>query len=168
MAQPIAGWYPDPSGDASKLRYWDGDQWTSNFMDNPNAPVGEPVTQVQAGAQIAAPAGTQVGTQANAQPAYTQNVQNQYQIYTQQYAGQVYPMTKEDQTLRLIAFIFCIISTVSMAVFILPLAWCIPMTVRAWGIYKGTKPNTTVFGVCSLIFLSLVAGILLLISNKDD
>ena len=43
----------------------------------------------------------------------------------------------------------------------------IPMTVRAWGIYKGTNPNTTAFGVCTLIFLSLVSGILLLVSKKD-
>lgn len=42
------------------------------------------------------------------------------------------------------------------------------MTVRCWGIYKGTRPNTVAFGVCSLIFLSLVAGIMLLISKKDE
>ena len=31
--QPVAGWYPDPSGDPSKLRYWDGMQWTNDFAD---------------------------------------------------------------------------------------------------------------------------------------
>ena len=46
-------------------------------------------------------------------------------------------------------------------------AWMIPMSVISWGIYKGTKANTVAFGVCTLIFCSLVAGILLLCSNKD-
>ena len=27
---PVAGWYPDPSGDTTKLRYWDGTQWTDH------------------------------------------------------------------------------------------------------------------------------------------
>ncbi len=37
MADQQAGWYPDPSGDASKLRYWDGTQWTNDFTDAANA-----------------------------------------------------------------------------------------------------------------------------------
>lgn len=76
-------------------------------------------------------------------------------------------MTEFDRTLRLIAFILNIISLVAAAIFIIPLAWMIPMCVRSWSIYKGTKPNTTAFGVCTLIFLSLFGGILLLISKKD-
>ncbi|MCL2807923.1 MAG: DUF2510 domain-containing protein [Coriobacteriia bacterium] len=33
MADQQAGWYSDPSGDVSKLRYWDGSQWTNDFTD---------------------------------------------------------------------------------------------------------------------------------------
>lgn len=33
MADLQAGWYPDPSGDATKQRYWDGAQWTDNYRD---------------------------------------------------------------------------------------------------------------------------------------
>ena len=33
MTNPIAGWYPDPSGDKTKLRWWDGNQWTDNYAD---------------------------------------------------------------------------------------------------------------------------------------
>lgn len=33
MANPIAGWYPDPSGDQTKLRWWDGNQWTDNYAE---------------------------------------------------------------------------------------------------------------------------------------
>ena len=73
-----------------------------------------------------------------------------------------------DKTLRLIAFIFNIVATVSIGWTIIPLAWMIPMTVISYGIYKGTKKNTTAFGVCTLLFLSFVGGILLLVSKKDD
>lgn len=73
-----------------------------------------------------------------------------------------------DKTLKLIAFIFSIVGTVSLGWLIIPLAWMIPMTVISYGIYKGTKKNTVAFGVCMLIFTSLIAGILLLVAKKDD
>ena len=31
----VAGWYPDPEGDTSRLRYWDGTQWTDNYTPSP-------------------------------------------------------------------------------------------------------------------------------------
>jgi hypothetical protein len=108
---------------------------------------------------------------ANQQQAYQQQV-NQQQVYQQQVpvppvAPVPYPMSQKDSTLRLINFIFCVITTVCSFWLILPLAWMIPMTVHSWGIYKGTKPNTVAFGVCTLIFVSRVGGILLLVSDKD-
>ena len=98
------------------------------------------------------------------QPAYQQ-------VYAQPVApaapAALYPMTDTDRNLRLVAFIFCILSLVGSCWLIVPRAWMIPMSVISWGIYKGTKANTVAFGVCTLIFCSLVAGILLLCSNKD-
>jgi len=48
MAEHQAGWYPDPAGDASRLRYWDGTQWTSNFTDVPSpSSSAQPVQTVQ-------------------------------------------------------------------------------------------------------------------------
>lgn len=79
----------------------------------------------------------------------------------------VYPMTESDRTLRLVAFIFMVISCITAGWMIIPLAWLIPMTIITYGIYKGTRPNSVAFGVCTLIFGSLVAGILLLVSQKD-
>ncbi len=69
--------------------------------------------------------------------------------------------------LLLAAFIFNLITTIGVAILIIPLAWCIPMTVHSYGVYKGTKPNTVGFGVCTLIFLSLIGGILMLVAEKD-
>lgn len=41
--QAPAGWYPDPAGDTTKLRYWDGIQWTEQWQDVVAAPQQTPV-----------------------------------------------------------------------------------------------------------------------------
>lgn len=170
MANPIAGWYPDPSGDTTKLRWWDGNQWTDNYADavipqqHPAQPQ-MPQSQSQPAAQPQqAPQGYSQQPQGYAQPqGYGQQAPQQ--------PGQMYAQAQNpastDDTLRLIAFILAIISTVSVCWAIIPLAWMIPMTVHCWGIYKRTKPNTTAFGVCTLIFLNLIGGILLLVSTRE-
>ena len=150
MEQPQAGWYPDPSGEAGKLRWWDGAQWTDNY------------TTVQDAAQ----------------PQQAQAAQSPYATAPSYYttpdqplpygAPTTYPMTETDRTLRLINFILCVIACVTVCWAIIPLAWMVPMTVHSWGIYQGTKQNTVAFGVCTLIFVSLIGGILLLISKKDN
>jgi len=77
-------------------------------------------------------------------------------------------LSEQDETLRLIAFIFSIVSTVCAGCLVIPLAWMIPMTVISYKIYKGERPNTVAFGVCMLIFVSVVSGILLLCSKKEE
>lgn len=81
-----------------------------------------------------------------------------------------YPQTavsETDRTLRMVAFVFCILSTIATCWLVIPLIWMVPMSVICWRIYQGTKPNTVAFDICTLIFLSMIAGILLLISKKD-
>lgn len=73
-----------------------------------------------------------------------------------------------DDTLRLVAFIMNLLTTISVGWLLIPLAWMIPMTVISWGIYKRTKRNTTAFAVCTLIFMNVVSGILLLVSKRED
>lgn len=67
MANPIAGWYPDPSGDQTKLRWWDGNQWTDNYADAvaPQQQSVQPQTaaQSQATAQPQQPAQPQAAPQ---------------------------------------------------------------------------------------------------------
>ena len=79
-----------------------------------------------------------------------------------------YPRSDSDKTLCLIAFILNVISCVCLCLTVIPLAWLIPMTVYTWGIYQGKKPNTVVFGVCTLIFCNFISGILLLVAQKDE
>jgi len=113
----------------------------------------------------------QAASQQPYQASYEQPQVAYQQVYAQPVApvapAALYPMTDTDRTLRLVAFIFVILSLVGSCWLIIPLAWMIPMAVISWGIYKGTKANSVAFVVCTLIFCSLVAGILLLCSNKD-
>lgn len=148
-----AGWYPDPEGDTTRLRYWDGTKWTENYTPIPTEPpAGQPASAQNPTAQAQTVNGAPV----------TSNMA--YQIFDPE---QIYPMTSQDRTLRLIAFILNILSCIACAFLIIPLAWMIPMTVMSWNVYKGKRANTVALGVCTLIFLDLISGILLLISRKD-
>ncbi len=179
MTAPIAGWYPDPAGDATKLRYWDGTKWTDSLMDaaaatQPPQPESAYNAAYQQPADPAAqqtyapPAGDSavppVPPTQQPQPDYAQA---QYPVYAGYADAPLYYVSPQDSTLRLVAFILALLSTVTAGFAIIPLAWMIPMTVMTWGIYKGKRPNTVAFDVCSLIFLNVVGGILLLVSNKD-
>lgn len=152
----------------------------NNMPEPPAAPdPAQAFDNAQYQAQAQQPYGTAQGGydpyQAQPQQPYQATYEQPQPAYQQVYAQPVapaapaalYPMTDTDRNLRLVAFIFCILSLVGSCWLIIPLAWMIPMSVISWGIYKGTKANTVAFDVCTLIFCSLVAGILLLCSNKD-
>jgi len=74
MSNPPAGWYPDPTGKADTIRWWDGTQWTTRTettsaagaTDQPAAPestaaepTAEPTEQVAADARTQPVATTQ-------------------------------------------------------------------------------------------------------------
>lgn len=79
-----------------------------------------------------------------------------------------YPHKNSDITLFKVAFAFQILSAVCCAILIIPLAWMIPMTVIGYKMSKGEKANTVAWGVCNLIFVDVVSGILYLIADKDE
>lgn len=72
------------------------------------------------------------------QPAYQQ-------VYAQPVAPAaptaLYPMTDTDRNLRLVAFIFCILSLVGSCWLIIPLAWMIPMSVISWASTRAPRPT---------------------------
>ena len=80
------------------------------------------------------------------------------------------PPAKSNETsegLRIAAKIFMIISCCLTGLFLIPLAWKIPMTVRyGRSIDKSGLPVGTGFKICSLLFVSMVAGILMLCDNE--
>ena len=65
--------------------------------------------------------------------------------------------------------VFLILGTVLMALytFCIGLAWCLPMTLSYCNKVKRGEPIGTGFKVCCLLFVSLIAGILMLCDNND-
>ena len=68
--------------------------------------------------------------------------------------------------MKLAAFILCLIGTIASAIAVIPLIWCIPMTIKVYKAYKGEETLSTGFKVCTLLFVSLIGGILLLVDNE--
>ncbi len=74
---------------------------------------------------------------------------------------------QETSALKTIAKVFMIIGCIATAGYLLiPLCWTIPMTVHYFNAVKNNKYVGTGFKVCTLIFVSLIAGIIML-CDKD-
>lgn len=71
-------------------------------------------------------------------------------------------------TLGFVAFVFMIISCVFMGFYIIPLAWCIPMTIYVNNRLKSGEPISVGFSVCVLLFVNIVSGILLLCRQNKN
>ena len=182
----------------TQLRWWDGSQWTDNYAPAPAAtasqPAAQPISQTdQTGQTNPFDAGQSANAQSDyaqadySQPSYAQQPYAQPnpaaggygnpQPYAPNYgSGPAYGiptpagyyMSESDRNLRLAAFVLNVLSTIGACWLIIPLAWMIPMTVHSWRLYQGERRNTTGFAVCDLIFCSVIAGILLLISQRDN
>ena len=61
---------------------------------------------------------------------------------------------------------FMIFATVIQGVYLIPLLWCIPMTVSYSNRIKKNKPVSTGFKVCVLLFVNWIAGILMLCDKE--
>ena len=66
----------------------------------------------------------------------------------------------------LIAFICLIASPLVGFFWAIPLCWYIPMTVSYKNKIKTGQPISTAFCVCTLLFLNLISGILMLCDNN--
>ena len=124
------------------------------------------------GSQVTNPAAQQTYT--DTQPAYTAP-QGGYTApqggYTAPQGGYTAPQTAGPKSSGLITAtkIFMIIGTVIMGItgFLVPLAWCIPMTVIYFKKIERGEPLSVAFKVCSLLFVSLLAGIFMFIDNEQ-
>ena len=67
------------------------------------------------------------------------------------------------------AKVLMILGTVLMALstFGIALAWCVPLTVVYFNKISRGEPISTGFKVCSLLFVSMIAGILMLCDNNN-
>lgn len=74
-------------------------------------------------------------------------------------------LNKSGTTLQLTAFIFMIIGCVLVGATIIPLIWCIPLTIMSYKNYKLGTPLSTGCKVCCLLFVSLIGGICMLVED---
>ena len=102
--------------------------------------------------------------------------QQQYAPQQQQYAPQqpyyapqqpYYAPQKKESGLSTAAKILMIIGTVVMGLYIIPLAWCIPMTISYCNKLKNNEPISTGFKICCLLFVSMIGGILMLCDKEN-
>lgn len=82
--------------------------------------------------------------------------------------GTVNPATvNKPSGLQIAAKIFMILGCISMGWCLIPLAWCIPMTVSYCGKIERKEPVGIGFKICSLLFVSMIAGILMLCDSDN-
>ena len=72
-----------------------------------------------------------------------------------------------DKGLSTIIKVFLIIGCVASGSLLIPLIWTIPMTVTYFNASKNGTPVSLGFKICTLIFVSQIAGILMLL-EKDQ
>ncbi len=69
---------------------------------------------------------------------------------------------QRDDGLVTLAKVFLILGCIGFGAFLIPLAWCIPITVSIFRKLNSGEPIDTGLKVCALLFVNLIAGILLL------
>lgn len=74
--------------------------------------------------------------------------------------------SETDDTINVIAEVFMVLGCVAIGWCIIPLIWCIPMTVSLFRKVKSGRRIGVGFKVCTLLFVSLVAGIVLLCRDE--
>ena len=73
------------------------------------------------------------------------------------------PIVKQkDNTLETIVKTMLILGCISLGWMVIPLAWCIPITVAIFRRLNNGEPIETGLKVCALLFVNLIAGICLL------
>ena len=64
--------------------------------------------------------------------------------------------------------IFLILGCIAQDWMLVPLAWCLPITISICKKLKANEPIGTGHKVCSLLFVSLIGGILLLCRSDEQ
>ena len=71
----------------------------------------------------------------------------------------------DDETMSTVIMIFLILGCIAHGWMLIPLAWCIPITVSIFKSLHGKRPISTAMKICTLIFVSVVSGICLLCAD---
>lgn len=81
--------------------------------------------------------------------------------------NQVMVQAQKDDTMQTVIKIFLILGCIAQGWLLIPLAWCIPITVSVFNAMKEDRPISTGLKVCTMLFVNLIAGICLLCINED-
>ena len=73
---------------------------------------------------------------------------------------------KSSSGLVIAAKIFMIWGTIVQGLLIIPLAWCIPMTISYFNAVKYNRPVSTAFKICTFLFVSWIAAVFMLCDQE--
>lgn len=78
------------------------------------------------------------------------------------------PPVEKDDTMTIVVKVFLILACIIQGCFVIPLAWCIPMTVSIFHSFRDNRPISMGMKICTLLFVNLIAGICLLCMNEEN
>ena len=122
-------------------------------------------TQLEDTAAFCTNCGNPVQTESNAVDPEVPVEENQNYAYVN--AEQETPAVKEPSGLVKAAKILMIISTVVMGLYIIPLAWCLPILISFNKKIKNNEPITTGNKIVILLLVNTISGILLLCDKNN-
>lgn len=70
------------------------------------------------------------------------------------------------KTLQTISKVFMVVGCILNALFLIPLIWCVPMTVIYFRKLKNEEPIGLAFKICCLLFVSTISGVIMLIEDE--
>ncbi len=76
--------------------------------------------------------------------------------------------TGGNDALAVVAKVFLILGCIAQGWLLLPLAWCLPITISICGRMKRNEPVGAGLKVCALLFVNLLGGILLLCRSDKN
>ena len=74
---------------------------------------------------------------------------------------------RKDNTAYTVAWILMILSTIASGFFLIPLCWCLPMTLKVKRARDEGEELSLGFKICVLIFVNTISGILLLVGDES-
>ena len=72
-----------------------------------------------------------------------------------------------NDALAVVSKVFLILGCIAQGWLLLPLAWCLPITISICNRMKHNEPVGGGLKVCALLFVNLIGGILLLCRSDD-
>ena len=77
------------------------------------------------------------------------------------------PARNTSDTLNTVIKVFLIIGCVAQGWMLIPLAWCLPITISIFNSLRDPRPIGIGMKICTLLFVNVVAGICLLCMNDE-